>query len=168
MILRLAAGLVVVAVTGCTSSGSGTTSSPAGPPPTSSLPTSSQSSSPAPTSSTPTTPSAPPKSSLTAIHPIRPLTCATLPAWLGSYRKGGSLPSGVTLPQAVPILTCTGSAGRIAALWSSVSEGRYRQELLGTGWRSPGPPAVFTKARAPRTIELATVHGDLVAVYKPR
>ncbi len=49
-----------------------------------------------------------------------------------------------------------------------MSEGQYRQELLGTGWTAPGPPAVFTKAHAPRTIELTTVNGDLVAVYKPR
>jgi hypothetical protein len=90
-----------------------------------------------------------------------------LPGSLGRFRRGGSLPSGVTLPQAVPTFTCLGAAGRVAVVWSTVSAAQYRQELLGTGWAAPGPPAVFTKAHAPRTIVVASVHGDLVAVYKP-
>jgi hypothetical protein len=102
---------------------------------------------------------------MTAIAPIRPLTCATLPHSLGRFRPGGRLPSGVPLPQAVPTLTCAGSNGSTAVVWSTISEASYRQELSQTGWAASS--GVFTKPHASRSIRLASVHGDLVAVFRP-
>jgi hypothetical protein len=105
---------------------------------------------------------------MTAIAPLRPLTCATLPRALGRFAKGGRLPSGVPLPQAVPALTCAGSKGTVAVVWSTIAEAQYRQEITQNGWRASSPAAAYTKAHVARTIRLTTVHGDLVAVYRTR
>lgn len=161
-----AAALAVAALGGCTSSagtsaGGGGTTVP-------STPATSAPSTPSTTTTAAPSSTAPSGHSMTAIAPIRPLTCATLPHALGRFAKGGRLPSGVPLPQAVPTLTCTGANGAVGVVWSTIAEAQYRQELTQTGWRASSPAAVFTKAHAPRTILLTTVHGDLVAVYRRR
>jgi len=102
---------------------------------------------------------------MTAIQPLRPITCASLPLPLGRFHKGGTLPSGVPVPQAVPTLTCAGPGNVLAVVWSSVGAGQYRQELAGTGWHAAG--ARFTKSGAPRTIQVTSVRAALVAVYRP-
>ena len=102
---------------------------------------------------------------MTAIRPLRPITCASLPRPLGRFHRGGALPSGVPLPQAVPTLTCAGPSGVVAVVWTSVNAGQYRQELTGTGWQATGTR--FARPGAPRTIQVTSVQAALVAVYRP-
>jgi hypothetical protein len=72
----------------------------------------------------------------------------------------------VPLPQAVPTLKCSGSNGATALVWSTISQSQYVQELTQTGWGPTSAPGLYAKPHA-GTIAVATVHGDLVAVYKP-
>lgn len=157
----VAAALAVAALGGCTHSSGGTVSAPTAAPTTGRASVST-----APSASLSSSRATPPGHSLTAIAPIRPLTCPTLPHSLGTFRPGGQLPSGVPLPQAVPTLKCTAGGGSVALVWASISQAQYQQELTGTGWSAAG--GSFTKPHAPRTIRLASVHGDLVAVFRPR
>jgi hypothetical protein len=102
---------------------------------------------------------------MTAIRPLRPITCAGLPNSLGHFHRGGARPSGVPLPKAVPTLTCAGPGAVVAVVWSSVNAGQYRQELAGAGWHASG--ARFSKPGAAKTIRIASVQAALVAVYRP-
>ncbi|HEY2297306.1 MAG TPA: hypothetical protein VGH43_06230 [Jatrophihabitans sp.] len=99
---------------------------------------------------------------MTAISPVRPITCAILP---GGFRRGGSLPSGVPVPQAVPKLTCVGAHRAVAVLWTSVAPSQYEQELSSTGWHASG--STYTKAHVPRTITVLSIRSALVAIYRP-
>jgi hypothetical protein len=92
---------------------------------------------------------------------VRPITCADVP---GQFRPGGSLPSGVPVPQAVPKLTCAGAHGAVAVVWTSVAASQYEQELSGTGWHASG--STYRKPHAPRTITVLSVRSALVAVYR--
>ena len=99
---------------------------------------------------------------MTAIAPVRPITCADIP---GTFHRGGSLPSGMPVPQAVPKLTCTGAHGAVAVLWTTIAPSQYKQELSGTGWHASG--ATYRKPHAPRTITVLSIRSALVAVYRP-
>ena len=112
--------------------------------------------------------------------PVGRLTCASLSSSapigaFATFTAGGAVPSGVPIPQAVPSLTCRGKSKEqhpvslVAMSWTSVAEHEYAGQLAATGWheKNSGPLQVFQKHGASKTIVLATVQGQLVAVYGP-
>jgi hypothetical protein len=95
---------------------------------------------------------------------------------IASFTKGGALPSGVPVPQAVPALTCTGtstSGGHqvtlVAVGWTAVPLAQYDAQLRGSGWKeqSSGPLHVYRRSGAPKAIVLTEIDGRLVAIYGP-
>jgi hypothetical protein len=93
---------------------------------------------------------------------------------VATFTKGGALPSGVPLPQAVPAFTCAGTSrsdhvSLVAVSWKSITLAQYDAQLRGSGWteQGKGPLKVYHRAGATKAIVLADVGTQLVAVYRP-